>query len=88
MEVVAPKEFAKHGKTIYDYFDKCYLSYEMKMAKPDVEIFEAVLQDAYLKPEECLFLDDGIKNIETASRLGIQTYLVDCNESLDFLLSI
>lgn len=88
IEVSAAGEFAKAGKTIHDFFDKCYFSYEMGMAKPDKEIFEAVLSDAGVKPEECLFLDDGPKNIDMADKLGIQTYLVDVTENLDFLLTI
>lgn len=88
IEVSAAGEFAKAGKTIQDFFDKCYFSYEMGMAKPDKEIFEAVLSDAGVKPEECLFLDDGPKNIDMADKLGIQTYLVDVTENLDFLLTI
>jgi len=58
----------------------------MGMAKPNADIFEALLSDAGVKPEECLFLDDGIKNIEQAAQLGIQTYLVDPREDLSFLL--
>lgn len=88
IEVSAAGEFAKAGKTIHDFFDKCYFSYEMGMAKPDKEIFEAVLSDAGVTPEECLFLDDGPKNIDMAAKLGIQTYLVDVTENLDFLLNI
>ena len=88
IEVSAAGEFAKYGKTIHDFFDKCYFSYEMGMAKPDKEIFEALLLDAEVKPEECLFLDDGPKNIDMAAKLGIQTYLVDVTENLDFLLNI
>lgn len=87
IEVSAAGEFAKRGKTIQDYFDKCYLSYEMKMTKPNEDIFLALLDDARVTPGECLFLDDGEKNIEVAERLGIQTYLVDPNEHLDFLLT-
>lgn len=83
----ATLEFGKRGKTMYDYFDKCYLSYQMKMAKPDKNIFLAVLADANVKAEECLFLDDGIKNIETAKSLGFKTYHVDPKENLDFLLT-
>ncbi|MCE5332335.1 MAG: HAD family phosphatase [Bacteroidales bacterium] len=90
IETIAAAEFAKagKGKTIHDFFDKCYFSYEMGMTKPDVEIFEALLKDAGVKPEQCLFLDDGAKNIDTASKLGIQTYLVGEKENLDFLLNI
>ena len=88
IEVSAANEFARVGKTRFDFFDKCYLSYEMGMAKPDAEIFHAVLADGKLNPSECLFLDDGPKNIEQAKQLGIQTYLVTENEDLSFLLSI
>ena len=88
IETAVAVEFSKTGKTMQDFFDKCYLSYEMGMVKPDVEIFEALLTDAQVKAEECLFLDDGKKNIDTAAALGIQTYWVKPNENLNFLLDI
>lgn len=87
IEVSTRNEFAKAGKKLSDIFEKCYFSYEMGMAKPDAEIFEAVLADAGVKAEECLFLDDGTKNIEQASKLGIPSYLVNIKEDLDFLLN-
>ena len=88
IETAVAAEFSKTGKTMQDFFDKCYLSYEMGMVKPDVEIFEALLADAQVKAEECLFLDDGKKNIDTAAALGIQTYWVKPDENLNFLLNI
>ena len=86
IEVSAASEFAKVGKTITDFFDATYLSYEMHMAKPDAEIFLKLLEDEQVRANECLFLDDGLKNIEQASKLGIQTYLVKEHEDLSFLL--
>lgn len=86
IEVNVPLEFAKIGKDISEVFDKCYLSYEMGMTKPDADIFEAVLADVKVQPEECLFLDDGFKNIEQAHKMNFQTYLVKANEDLSFLL--
>ena len=88
IQTAVAAEFSKTGKTMQGFFDKCYLSYEMGMVKPDVEIFEALLADAQVKAEECLFLDDGKKNIDTAAALGIQTYWVKPNENLNFLLNI
>ena len=88
IETAVAAEFSKTGKTMQDFFDKCYLSYEMGMVKPDVEIFKALLADAQVKAEECLFLDDGKKNIDTAAALGIQTYWVKPDENLNFLLNI
>jgi glucose-1-phosphatase len=86
IEISAAGEFARVGKTISDFFDSCYLSYEMKMAKPDAEIFQSLLETEQVTADECLFLDDGIKNIEQAAKLGIQTYLVKANEDLNWLL--
>jgi len=86
IESSSKEEYIKRGKTIHDYFDKCYFSYEMGYAKPQPEIFEAVLKDIGLNSKECLFLDDSPKNIEQANKLGIQTYLVDPVEDLSFLL--
>ena len=79
--------FTDRERKLSDYFDKAYLSYEMKMAKPDKAIFENILLTENVQANECLFLDDGIKNIEQANRIGIQTYLVAEHEDLSFLLS-
>ena len=87
IEVSAAREFARVDKTKNDFFDKCYLSYEMGMVKPNADIFEALLYDAGVKAGKCLFLDDGLRNIETAQKLGIQSYLVEANEDLSFLLN-
>lgn len=87
IEVSAAAEFEKSGKKIADYFDKCYLSYEMNMAKPDAEIFQALIESEQVLPSKCLFLDDGLKNIEQAQKMGFKTYLVSKNEDLSFLLN-
>jgi len=78
--------FNLYGRKLSDYFDRCYLSYEMKMAKPDPEIFENILGTENVDANECLFLDDGSKNTKEAQKLGIQTYLVHEHEDLSFLL--
>ena len=69
--------FKVDGRCVDDYFDKCYLSYKMNLAKPSPEIFEALLEDAGLKAEECLFLDDGIHNVGAAEKLGFNVQFVE-----------
>lgn len=59
------------------YFEKVYLSYEVGMRKPDAEIFELVLSENNLDPDETLFIDDSIQHIEGAKKLGIHTYWLD-----------
>ena len=69
--------FSYKNRGIDEYFDKCYRSYDMKMEKPDTEIFEAILNQEQVAANQCLLLDDGPKNIEQAQKLGFQTYFVD-----------
>jgi len=69
----------KSGYSMSDYFEKCYLSYELHLSKPDKAIFEAVICDANVIPQESLFLDDNLQNIRCAKELGFHTYFVDGN---------
>lgn len=66
--------FAYQGYKAEDFFNKIYLSYELKMLKPNADIFEYVLNDACLDPAETLFIDDAIPNCRTAESLGVRTY--------------
>ncbi len=59
------------------HFEKMYLSYKLGMRKPGAEIFELVLSENKLNPEETLFIDDSIEHIEGAGKLGIQAYWLD-----------
>lgn len=59
------------------HFEKVYLSYEVKMRKPDAEIFQLVLDENKLDKNETLFIDDSFQHIESASQMGIQTILLD-----------
>ena len=82
MKWARSKEFSAEGATIDEYFDKCYISYELGCAKPDKEIFEAVINDSGINPAETLFFDDGKANIEAAEELGFQVYLTNQDEDL------
>lgn len=66
--------FNEEGHRIEDLFDRIFLSFEMKMVKPDVEIFRRVMDETGLNPSETLFLDDAEVNCRTARSLGIHTY--------------
>lgn len=65
--------FSAYGIDMNDCFDKMYLSYQMKMVKPNSEIFLKLLEDSGIKAEESLFIDDGEMNINTANLLGFKT---------------
>lgn len=66
--------FDGQGHSLADYFDHCYLSFQLKMMKPSEEIFRQVLKEEQALPEEVLFVDDGPRNVAAASQLGIRTF--------------
>jgi epoxide hydrolase-like predicted phosphatase len=59
----------------YDFFDKVYLSYEIKLRKPNKEIYEYVLKDIGVTGEECIFVDDLEENLVPARELGMKVIL-------------
>lgn len=58
-----------------EYFIKSYYSHLLKMRKPDEEIYEFVLNDAFINRAETLFVDDNEANILSAQKVGISTIL-------------
>ncbi|MBP6065654.1 HAD family phosphatase [Bacteroides sp.] len=79
--------FRHKGFHVEDYFEKIYLSYEMKMAKPDAEIFQAVIEDAGIDPKQTFFIDDSEANCETARSLGILSYTPKAGEDWSHLFT-
>lgn len=66
------------GMELYNEFKNCfevfYLSHEMNMRKPDAEIYNFVLQQHQLVPEETLFIDDTKENTDTTSMLDMHSW--------------
>lgn len=65
------------GKShLKEFAHEVYFSHEVGMRKPDAEIYEFVISQNQLKPEETLFLDDRLDNLEAAKSIGWQTHQV------------
>lgn len=74
MEWAMSPAFDGKGHALKDYFDHCYLSYQLKMMKPSEEIFREVLRQEQTFPHEVLFVDDGPRNVASASQIGFRTF--------------
>ncbi len=74
MAWVESDRFDGKGHSISYYFDHLYLSYQMKLMKPDMEIFKRLLMAEQILPSEVLFVDDGPRNVAAASELGMKTF--------------
>jgi putative hydrolase of the HAD superfamily len=53
-------------------FDVLIWSYQHGVVKPDAAIYQLLLERLGTAPEETLFLDDKLENIEAAQQLGIK----------------
>jgi len=73
------EKLAKLGYKPEDLFDQIFLSYEMQLAKPDVRIYQQVIQETGIVPEETIFFEDTQANLDGASPLGIQGCKVEMN---------
>jgi len=65
------------GQNLFSLFDHVYYSFEMGLVKPNPAIYQQVLIEQGFSPEEVLFFDDNVANINSAKLMGIQAYLID-----------
>jgi len=81
------------GMELYNEFKNCfeqfYLSHEINMRKPNVNIYEFVLNENNLIASETLFIDDTKENTDTTTILGIHSWnLIPGKEDIINLLNI
>ncbi len=70
---------------IEEYFDEIFISEEIGFAKPDKAFYWYALEKIQAKPEECIFVDDQLKNLVPAKEIGIKTvYFKRREDSLKF----
>lgn len=57
---------------IFALLDGYLLSHEVRLLKPQREIYEAFCDKFGVKPESCVFIDDKAANVEGAERAGMK----------------
>jgi putative hydrolase of the HAD superfamily len=78
---------SRYGRNLFnEIFEKQYYSHLLNAVKPEERIYRLVLEDAGLKGEEVVFLDDKPENLKAAELLGIRTVHVPKGQEFDTLL--
>lgn len=70
-------EQIKSLKSKFDFFqnfDGIITSESTGSPKPNISIFVHALRNANASPSESIFIDDSLKNIQSADSLGINTH--------------
>lgn len=57
--------------------DDLIISAEISKIKPNLDFYKYILNKYKIEANELLFLDDNIKNINGARKIGIQTIMVE-----------
>jgi putative hydrolase of the HAD superfamily len=74
----------------WDAFSGIVISGEVQMMKPEPEVFRHLLATFNLRPEESVFVDDLLANIESARQVGLHTVwfkdAAQCRRELDQIL--
>jgi glucose-1-phosphatase len=87
-------EYNRQLKLNYGYnnltelFHKAYFSFFLQMNKPNKDIYEFVMKENTLIPEETLFIDDSIINIKGAEATGLKTHHLTGKETINDLFSL
>lgn len=74
-----------HEITFEDIFEKAYFSHQMEERKPGSKIYQIVLNENNLNPENTLFIDDSLPNIEGAKKVGLKTHFLKPHETINQL---
>lgn len=68
-----------------DLFDDTFYSYELRVAKPDPAYFQAVLRRLAMPPDEVLFVDDNLANVDSAREVGLRAERWHVDDGIDVL---
>jgi len=68
--------------SFFQVFKGIVVSGEEKLIKPDKRIFQLLFDRYRIQPENSLFIDDNIKNVQAAHELGLKTIHFQSPEQL------
>ena len=72
------KEWSKYLFELYGlqkYFKEAIISGEIRMRKPENRIFAYTIEHLQCVPQECIFVDNSVRNLNAAQEAGINTIL-------------
>lgn len=79
MQLDKPRQDMQINRAAFDYI---WLSADMHLRKPDVDLFFKVQKCLHMPVKDILFIDDNKENIESAKRIGWNVLHCD-NQDLD-----
>lgn len=76
-------EYLRNRFNLNGFFKYSIISGNVGFRKPDIRIYERLLNELGAVPSDCVLVDDRIKNLQQASELGMNTILFDRIKTVD-----
>ena len=73
--------YARQNFRFLHYIDGGVISYEVQYIKPEIQIYERLIQKYGIRPQEAVFLDDTEENLPPARKLGMRTIHVTSHQA-------
>ena len=70
------------------YFHRAYYSHVINLRKPNINVYDFVINDAAIRPSETLFIDDNSDNIKGVIQAGWQGYLHQIGDEIVDIMAV
>lgn len=65
-------EYLKKNFPVFEVFNKVFLSFQLGLIKPDKKIYDLVIRELGVSPQEVFYTDDRPELVESAKSLGLR----------------
>ncbi len=73
----------QHGFEVSALFEQDFYSNEIGYRKPSPESFQEIIRLSGINPEESLFIDDSLPNVESAIACGLKGYWLEPGQKVE-----
>ena len=73
----------QHGFEMSKLFEKDFYSNEIGHRKPSAEAYQKIIQLSGVNPEESLFIDDSLQNVESAIASGLKGFWLEPGQKVE-----
>lgn len=84
-DIYIPEFESQYGYDFNKIFERAFWSFNIGLRKPGKEVYEFVLAESGLNPNESLFVDDTFKNVVAARECGINAIFLEPGKQLSDL---
>lgn len=75
----------QHGYQVTSLFEIAFHSNEIGYRKPSEESFREIIRLSGIQPEESLFIDDSLQNVEGANSCGLKGHWLEPGQTVEVL---